>query len=124
MAEAERLGHELVPLIWGSASPSGPVTEDAYERIVGLLIEDLEAQGPFDAVYLGLHGAMVAEHLDDGEGELLERVRKVVGPDLPVVATLDYHTKMTARMMAHATALPGYRTHRSEERRVGKESVR
>src|SRR3546814_9519622 len=89
-------------------------TEDAYERIVGLLIEDLEAQGPFDAVYLGLHGAMVAEHLDDGEGELLERVRKVVGPDLPVVATLDYHTNMTARMMAHATVLLRSEEHTSE----------
>lgn len=111
LAAAEGLGHAIVPLIWGSASPSGPVTEDAYERIVGLLIEDLEAGGPFDAVYLGLHGAMVAEHVDDGEGELLERVRRVVGPDVPVVATLDYHTNMTARMMAQATALLGYRTY-------------
>ena len=111
LAAAEGLGHAIVPLIWGSASPSGPVTEDAYERIVGLLIEDLETGGPFDAVYLGLHGAMVAEHVDDGEGELLERVRRVVGPDVPVVATLDYHTNMTARMMAQATALLGYRTY-------------
>ena len=111
IAEVRRLGHELVPLIWGSASPSGPVTEDAYERIAGLLIEDLEAQAPFDAVYLGLHGAMVAEHVDDGEGELLARVRAVVGPDLPVVATLDYHANLTAAMMAHATALLGYRTY-------------
>ena len=111
LAAAERLGHGIVPLIWGSASPSGPVTEDAYERIVGLLIEDLEAGGPFDAVYLGLHGAMVAQHVDDGEGELLERVRRLVGADVPVVATLDYHTNMTARMMAQATALLGYCTY-------------
>src|SRR3546814_17230631 len=107
MAEAERLGHELVPLIWGSASPSGPVTEDAYERIVGLLIEDLEAQGPFDAVYLGLHGAIVAEHLDDGEGELLERVRKVVGTDRPGVEMLCFPTNITTRKLTQTTVLLG-----------------
>ncbi len=109
IAEAERLGHTPVPLIWGAASPSGPVTEEAYERIAGLLIEDLEAQGPVDAVYLSLHGAMAAQHVEDGEGELLERVRRVMGPDLPVVATLDYHANLSERMMRHATLLMGYR---------------
>jgi microcystin degradation protein MlrC len=85
------------------------VTEDAYERIAGMLIEDLRAGGPFDGVYLDLHGAMVAEHLDDGEGELLRRVRAVVGPKVPVVASLDLHSNTTAAMIEHADALVAYR---------------
>src|SRR3954449_2467328 len=61
------LGHELVPLCWCSAPPSSYVEEEAYERVAGWMIADLAAKGPFDAVYLDLHGAMVAEHLEDGE---------------------------------------------------------
>ena len=56
---------------------------------------------PVDAVYLDLHGAMVTEHLDDGEGELLARVRAVVGADIPVVASLDLHANVTRRMVEH-----------------------
>jgi len=80
-------GHRTIGLVWGAASPSAQVTRDAYERIVDDLVDRLRRAGPVDGVYLDLHGAMVAEHLDDGEGELLERVRKVVGPGVPVVAT-------------------------------------
>src|SRR5438552_1089588 len=56
---AKRKGHELVPLLWCSATPSGPVTEDAYERIAVELAERLIAARPLDALYLDLHGAMV-----------------------------------------------------------------
>ena len=66
---------------------------------------------PFDAVYLCLHGAMVAEHLEDGEGELLRRVRALVGADVPVVASLDFHSNTTPAMVEHASALVGYRTY-------------
>src|SRR5579863_4506295 len=52
-----RGGHELVPLVWAAATPSAHVTEDAYERIVGMILQDLNAQLPVDAVYLDLHGA-------------------------------------------------------------------
>src|SRR5581483_9856706 len=62
------LGHEAVGLVWGSASPSAHVTKDAYERIAGEMLARLSAALPVDAVYLDLHGAMVTEHLDDGEG--------------------------------------------------------
>ena len=58
--------------------PSGPVTEDAFERISALILQGLKAAMPLDGVYLDLHGAMVTEHLDDGEGELLKRVRAFV----------------------------------------------
>jgi microcystin degradation protein MlrC len=109
--EARRFGHELVPTVWAAANPSSYVTQDAYERIAGQLIDDLKAGGSYDAVYLCLHGAMVAEHVEDGEGELMARVRRVVGDGIPVVASLDLHCNTTPEMMRHATAMIGYRTY-------------
>src|SRR5690606_26425683 len=67
--------------------------------------------GEFDAIYLDLHGAMVAEHHQDGEGELLSRVRAVVGPDMPIAVSLDLHANVTAAMVQHATLLCAYRTY-------------
>jgi microcystin degradation protein MlrC len=109
--EARALHHELVPLAWCSAQPSGRVTRDAFERISGMLLEDLRECGNLDAVYLDLHGAMVAEHLDDADGELLQRVRNVVGQGVPVVASLDFHANLSPAMARHATALVSYRTY-------------
>jgi microcystin degradation protein MlrC len=108
---ARAAGHELVPLLWANAVPSGPVTRDAYERIVGWLLEDLAAARPVDALFLDLHGAMVTEHLDDGEGELLARVRALTGDALPIVVALDLHANVSAAMMARADALVAYRTY-------------
>ena len=107
----QALGHELVPLCWCSAPPSSYVEREAYEKVAGRIIEDLQACGPVDAVYLDLHGAMVAEHFEDGEGELMRRVRAVIGERVPLVASLDYHTNMTPGMVRHASAMVGYRTY-------------
>jgi microcystin degradation protein MlrC len=108
-AEAE--GWELVPTIWCAASPSAHVTRDAYERVAKAIVDGIAAAGPIDAVYLDLHGAMVAEHLDDGEGEILARVRKVIGRDLPLVVSLDLHANVTPQMVEHSDALIAYRTY-------------
>src|SRR5262249_53559175 len=102
---------ELIPLCWCSAPPSSYVERDAYEKIVSWIIEDMRAQGWIDAVYLDLHGGMVAEHFEDGEGELMRRVRTVIGERIPLVASLDYHTNMTPEMVRHASAMVGYRTY-------------
>ena len=107
---AEAHGHELMPVIWAGASASAHVTTDAFERIGGEIIDAVK-QGGFDAIYLDLHGAMVTEHLDDGEGEILERVRQIVGDRMPVVVSLDLHANVTARMFKHASALVAYRTY-------------
>jgi microcystin degradation protein MlrC len=111
-AEAARgEGHELKPIAWASAVPSSYVTEDAFERMSRIVLERLEAARPYDAVYLDLHGAMVAEHLQDGEGELVRRVRALVGPDMPVVVSLDLHSNTTEAMLQHADGLIAYRTY-------------
>jgi microcystin degradation protein MlrC len=108
---AEALGWQMVPTISCGASPSAHVTEDAYERIVQVMVDGIRAAGPLDAVYLDLHGAMVTEHLDDGEGEILARVREVIGKDLPMVVSLDLHANVTPEMVEHADALIAYRTY-------------
>ena len=104
-------GKTLLPIVWCSATPSAHVTEDAFERIMAMMIEDLNRAGPVDAVYLDLHGAMVTEHFDDGEGEILRRVRAAVGQNVPLVASLDLHANVTTQMVAQADALIGYRTY-------------
>jgi len=103
--------HQLVPTAWAAASPSAHVTQDAYERIARMIVDGLRSGGKLDAVYLDLHGAMVTEHLNDGEGELLSRVRSVVGSDIPVVASLDLHANVTQGMLEHADVLIAYRTY-------------
>lgn len=104
-------GHQLVPLAWAAASPSAHVTTDAFERITADLLGQLERAGRVDGVYLDLHGAMVTEAHDDGEGELLRRVRAAVGPRVPIVASLDLHANVTRAMVEHADALSIYRTY-------------
>jgi microcystin degradation protein MlrC len=111
VGQAEANGWELVPTIFAAASPSAHVTKDAYERIAEVMIDGIKAAGAIDAVYLDLHGAMVTEHLDDGEGEILGRVRKVIGKDLPLVVSLDLHANVTPQMMERADALIAYRTY-------------
>src|SRR3954465_3219726 len=102
--------HQLVPTAWAAAEPSAHVTEDAFERISTMIVEGIRDARP-DAVSLDLHGAMVTEHLDDGEGEILARVRRVIGDDIPLMASLDLHANVTPEMMEHADALIAYRTY-------------
>ena len=111
---ARTKGWTLLPSCWAGAIPSSYVTRDAFERIASAIIEDVVAArdaGGLDAIYLDLHGAAVAEHADDSEGELLSRLRVLVGPDLPIVASLDLHANVTTRMLGEADALVAYRTY-------------
>jgi microcystin degradation protein MlrC len=107
---ARKRGWTLVPSAWAGASPSAHVTRGAFERIAEHIVDDARSGG-FDAVYLDLHGAAVAEHADDAEGELLERLRAVIGPVMPLVTSLDLHANVTRRMLQHASAMSAYRTY-------------
>jgi len=107
---AEAGGCKLLPVIWAGASPSAHVTRDAYERIAGEIIAAATRES-VDAIYLDLHGAMVAEHTDDGEGTLLAALRQVVGPSTPIVVSLDLHANVTKTMLEQADGVVAYRTY-------------
>lgn len=107
----QALGHACVPLVWAAASPSAHVTEDAFERLIGRLVARLREAGPVDGVLLDLHGAMVCTHLEDGEGEILRRVRAVVGPQVPIAVSLDLHANVTRQMAELADAITIFRTY-------------
>ena len=104
-------GHRTVGLVWAAASPSAHVQREAYERIADEMLSRLTAALPVHGVYLDLHGAMVAEHWDDGEGELLRRVRDIVGPQVPVVISLDLHANVTQQIFDLADCMTVYRTY-------------
>jgi microcystin degradation protein MlrC len=111
---ARRQGWQLWPSAWAGAIPSSYVTEDAFERIAQAICDDVrEARhhGGLDGIYLDLHGAAVAQHADDSEGELLARLRAIVGPQLPIIASLDLHANVTERMLRQADALVAYRSY-------------
>ena len=96
---------KLVPVLGLNASP-GPVTAQAiWQQVADTLLQAIDAEPRVDGVLLGLHGAMVTEDMEDGEGELLQLIRQKVGPDVPIVASLDLHANMTQKMIDNATAL-------------------
>src|SRR5262245_61913586 len=88
-------GAMLVPSVAAAASPAGLVTRDIYRHVKDRMLADVASAGRLDGVLLDLHGAMVPEGLDDGEGDLIAAVRKAVGPAVPIAVTLDFHTNLT-----------------------------
>ena len=108
---AEEFGWSLVHPVSANPNPSGIVTDDAFETIAGMILAAAEARRPIDGVLLHLHGAMVSESHADAEGELLSRLRRTLGPAVPIVVTLDLHANVTRRMADHANALIAFRTY-------------
>jgi microcystin degradation protein MlrC len=104
-------GHQLHPLVFANATPSAQVTSDAFERVMAGLIGELQRVGKVDAIYLDLHGAMVTEAHDDGEGEILARLRKAGVGDIPIVASLDLHANVSDAMVELSDGLVAYRTY-------------
>ncbi|UHL63620.1 M81 family metallopeptidase [Paralcaligenes sp. KSB-10] len=105
---ASRYGAEIVVPIVADAWPSGPVDRDAYERIVAAILS--AAEGAYDGILLDLHGAMVVEGFDDGEGELLRRLRRIQ-PSVPIGVTLDMHANLYPDMVSNSTVITGYHTY-------------
>ncbi len=98
----------LIPVLALTANPSGPVTEDVYLYVLQQMQKAILEHAPIGGVILCLHGAMVAQRHPDGEGDLLEDIRRYAGWDIPVVATLDLHANVTEKMVRCATALIPY----------------
>jgi microcystin degradation protein MlrC len=101
---------EVVGLARLPAWPAGPATHETFLWLRQELVEATRAAGPLDAVLLALHGALVAEGAPDVEGEVLRALREVLGPAVPLVATLDLHANVTEQMVRHADALVLYHT--------------
>ena len=109
---AEAADAELLPAVSTAATPGGLVTEEAFEHYADEITDVARANADdIDAVVLALHGAMVPEGADDGEGLLVQAVRKVVGPTVPIAVTLDFHGNVTERMLENADALVAYETY-------------
>lgn len=94
---------------WSVAA--GPVDDDAFAELAERVLAPLRAARPVDAVLLSLHGSMGTASHDDAEGELLRRIRELVGPDVPLAVALDSHAAVTALMLRCASVLVGYRTY-------------
>jgi microcystin degradation protein MlrC len=108
---ADKFGWTLVHPVSANPNPSGTVTDDAFEQITRMIFDAVDAKGPIDGALLHLHGAMVSDSYEDAEGEFLTRLRKRLGPEAPVVVTLDLHANVTQRMADNANALIAYRTY-------------
>jgi microcystin degradation protein MlrC len=106
---ATREKAEIVMPIAAGAAPSRPVEDSAYAHITDAILEAV-AKGGFDGIMLDLHGAMVTESLEDGEGQLLKRLR-AIDPKTPVAVSLDMHANLYDEIIANATVVTGYRTY-------------
>jgi microcystin degradation protein MlrC len=111
LAATEALSIHLEPLFHAQATPGGVVEQSAYETMKAELLARLGRALPADGVLLDLHGAMVTQAHDDAEGDLAAAVRRLVGPALPVIMTLDLHANITAQMAGQVTAIIGYDTY-------------
>jgi microcystin degradation protein MlrC len=108
---ADKFGWTLVHPVSANPNPSGTVTDDAFETITGMVTGAVDAKGPIDGALLHLHGAMVSDSHEDAEGEFLARLRQRLGPEVPIVVTLDLHANVTQQMADNASALIAYRTY-------------
>jgi microcystin degradation protein MlrC len=105
-------GWRMIHTVSALASPAGPVARAAYDHIAGIICREVTAhKGRLDGILLSLHGAQVCDFCEDGEGELLRRLRAIVGSDLPISVTLDLHANATAAMADNAQIWVSYKTY-------------
>lgn len=105
----DRWGWQLVEGTYAFALPAGRVDGDVYEALRDEILDQLRAAGPVDLVALSLHGAMCATGYDDCEGDLLSRVREIVGPGTPIGAELDPHAHLSEDMVRCADVLVAFK---------------
>jgi microcystin degradation protein MlrC len=104
----ERENADIVPIFYTFGGAAGPTSDEAYDHYIARLLEGLRAAGNLDGVLLDLHGAMATPTRLDADRETLERVRALVGPDVPVMVALDYHANLDQASIAAADAVFGY----------------
>jgi len=107
---ADRLGFELVPILFAATDPGGTISADTFDQLVGEALAVLRDQGPWDGVLLNQMGAAVSESYPDVDGEIARRTRELVGTDIPVVMTLDLHANVSHLMAKQTDALVIYHT--------------
>ena len=110
LAASERLGVEIVPLLFANTGPIGTITRDAFDRIVGEMMALLRERGPWDGVLMAQHGAAVSEEYPDADGEIVRRAREVVGPNVPIGVTPDMHANLSQKLIEQSTVTVVYRT--------------
>jgi microcystin degradation protein MlrC len=109
---AAQHGWQLDHVLSADAEPGSPVSRAAFDHIAGLICEAARARkASLSGILMALHGAMVTEFCEDGEGELLTRLRAIVGPDLPIAITLDLHANATPLMARLANIIVSYKTY-------------
>ena len=107
---AEGYNYTAYPTVMATATPAGPVTDDAFDKLTDMLVQQLKAMPKLDGLLLALHGAMVVERYPDGDGEVLKRLRNTFGESLPIVVTLDHHANVSQQMVDNSTVLVIYKT--------------
>jgi microcystin degradation protein MlrC len=124
LESADTLGFDAVPLVMAWATPAGPVTDDAFEEVVGAIIDGVKREKP-DGLLLALHGAMVADSHPDADMEVLARIRAAVGPDFPLAVTFDLHGNLTPRLEQVCDLAVAYRTNpHVDQRERGRQAAR
>jgi microcystin degradation protein MlrC len=110
LEELDALGVEAVPLVSAWAVSAGPIEDPAFESLVSLLLEQIEKNN-YDGLLVALHGAWLSMSRPSADAELVKRVRAVIGPDMPLVITLDSHANVTPPLLEYIQGLVGYRTY-------------
>jgi microcystin degradation protein MlrC len=110
IAGAARFGYEAVPVAMAWATPAGPVADEFYDHFTDALATGCQLARA-DGVLLALHGAMVTPRHPDADAETVRRIRAAIGPDVPLVVTLDFHGNVSPELAETATALVGYQTY-------------
>ncbi|MBD3674449.1 MAG: M81 family metallopeptidase [Planctomycetaceae bacterium] len=101
---------EIVPIFVGRSLPSGTISSECWQELQRRLFQELEQAGPLDGLLLAPHGATVSEEILDADGNWMQKVRQVVGLDLPLIATCDPHANLSPQMVAACDAILAYRT--------------
>ncbi|WP_149276200.1 M81 family metallopeptidase [Pareuzebyella sediminis] len=112
---------EWVPTLLGKSLPGGIVTREAYDSLVGKTLTMLKNSGPYDGLFFDIHGAMSVEGLEDAEGDLIKRIREVIGPDVLVSTSMDLHGNVSERLARHSDLITCYRMAPHEDALESKE---